>query len=118
INIKAMRHGLVKAQAIFKVIRRTPAIKIDDDDALSFNSIDSDIVFNNVSFTYQGKKNKTLDNFTLIIPKGMVTALVGPSGSGKSTVVKLLERFYDPDEGSIEINDTDLRSVNLRQYRK
>ena len=49
--------------------------------------------------------------------QGKVTALVGPSGSGKSTIVQLMERFYDPTEGSILIDGQDLRKINLRDFR-
>jgi ATP-binding cassette subfamily B (MDR/TAP) protein 1 len=49
---------------------------------------------------------------------GKTTAIVGPSGSGKSTVVQLLERFYDPLEGAVFIDDNDLKTINLREYRK
>jgi ATP-binding cassette, subfamily B (MDR/TAP), member 1 len=54
---------------------------------------------------------------TCTIEKGKTTAFVGPSGSGKSTIVKLIERFYDPDEGAVMIGNQDLRKLNLRDYR-
>jgi len=44
-------------------------------------------------------------------------AIVGPSGSGKSTIAKLIERFYDPTSGLVTVDGTDLKGINLRQYR-
>ena len=82
-----------------------------------FKTIDSDITFNKVSFQYKSRATKTLDNVSLTIEKGKVTAFVGPSGSGKSTMAKLMMRLYDPDEGSITIGDTPLTDINLREYR-
>ena len=49
---------------------------------------------------------------------GKTTAIVGPSGSGKSTIVQLMERFYDPNEGEILIDDVPIKELNLRSYRK
>lgn len=60
----------------------------------------SDLVLENVSFSYDGTK-KVLDKVNLKIKSGTTVAVVGPSGSGKSTLVKLLARFYDPDSGSV-----------------
>lgn len=54
---------------------------------------------------------------TINFEQGKVTALVGPSGSGKSTIVQLIERFYDPSEGSILIDSQNLKDVNLKDFR-
>ncbi len=50
--------------------------------------------------------------------EGKTTALVGPSGSGKSTIVQLLERFYDPEEGQVLLDGTDIKSLNLSTLRR
>lgn len=54
----------------------------------------------------------------LKIEKEKTTAIVGASGSGKSTAVKLLERYYDPTDGRIEVGGKDLRDYNLKSFRK
>lgn len=58
-----------------------------------------------------------MNNLCLTIEGGKTTALVGPSGSGKSTVIQMLERFYDPDQGSITLDGQDIRSINLCSLR-
>lgn len=74
--------------------------------------------FNAVRFAYPTRPNKPiLDKFKLSVRKGETLALVGPSGGGKSTTIGLIERFYDPDEGSIEFEGYDLKQLNLQWYR-
>jgi ABC-type multidrug transport system fused ATPase/permease subunit len=58
-----------------------------------------------------------LNNVSLTIPEGKFTAIVGSSGSGKSTIIHLLERFYDPVEGSISINGHNLNTLNVPYLR-
>jgi ATP-binding cassette subfamily B protein len=80
----------------------------------------SHIRFDNVTFSYPGAKPESrpvLRNFTLEIPAGRMVAFVGPNGSGKSTLVKLLCRFYDPTQGSIELDGVDLREFSPEQLR-
>lgn len=73
-----------------------------------------DITLNNVSFGY-GKK-EVLHNFSLKIPDGTVTALVGPSGSGKSTVARLIASLWDVQGGNIKIGGVDIRDMSLSDY--
>ena len=58
-----------------------------------------------------------LNKVSLKFERGKVTALVGPSGSGKSTIVQLIERFYDPQEGEILIDDIPFKKINLKDFR-
>lgn len=75
--------------------------------------LSGDIEFQNVSFAYPTRENTwILKNFSLKIPKCMVIAIVGSSGSGKSTIASLLLRFYDPNLGSILLDNHDLRSLD------
>jgi ATP-binding cassette subfamily B protein len=76
------------------------------------------ITFNHVSFTYPDATLKALDNFTMTIPSGKIVAIVGPNGAGKSTLLKLLCRFYDVDEGSITIDDHDLKHFDIDDLRR
>jgi ATP-binding cassette subfamily B (MDR/TAP) protein 1 len=59
-----------------------------------------------------------LNNFSINFEAGKTTALVGSSGSGKSTIVQLIERFYDPEQGSVLIDDLDIRTLNLTHLRR
>jgi len=75
------------------------------------------IRFRGVSFRYPGASQPALRNFDLEIPAGRITAVVGSNGAGKSTLIKLLCRFYDPEEGAIEIDGADLRTLDLDSLR-
>jgi ATP-binding cassette subfamily B protein len=76
------------------------------------------IRFEGVSFTYPGAFHRALNGFDLEIPKGKVVALVGHNGAGKSTLIKLLCRFYDPDEGRILLDGVDLRALDHIALRR
>jgi ATP-binding cassette subfamily B protein len=76
------------------------------------------IRFQNVTFRYPGSPEPVLRDFTLDIPAGRVVAFVGPNGAGKSTFVKLLCRFYDPDQGRIELDGADLRDLPIEELRR
>lgn len=74
--------------------------------------------FHNVSFAYPARPSSVvLRDFNLSVHLGETVAIVGASGSGKSTIVQLIERFYDPNEGSIEMDGVDLRSYSPRWLR-
>lgn len=73
--------------------------------------------FKNVSFCYQGR-DELLSDFSLELPAGKVTAIVGHTGAGKSTVANLLQRYYDVTSGSVTINGIDVREFALEDLRK
>jgi len=80
--------------------------------------IQNGVKFNNITFTYPGSKIPALENFNLTIPQGKITALVGANGAGKTTAVKLLCRFYDPQEGKVTIDGIDLRKFSKKELRE
>ncbi|MFN4284773.1 MAG: ABC transporter ATP-binding protein [Lacibacter sp.] len=80
-------------------------------------SIRGDIRFENVTFVYPHTGIRALHRFHLHIRKGERVAILGKTGSGKSSVAQLLLRFYDPTEGRILVDGTDLRDMDLRHYR-
>lgn len=116
-NISAFVRGLECGGAILDTINRKPTIDLDEPDTIPVEKIDQDIHFNKVSFSYKNSKRRVLKGVSFKIEHGKTTALVGPSGSGKSTVIKLLERFYDPQEGEVIVNGLNLKALNLRSYR-
>jgi ATP-binding cassette, subfamily B, bacterial len=70
-----------------------------------------------VRFRYPGSGTETLSDINLLLPAGQVVGLVGENGSGKTSVVKLLLRYYEPDEGRIMLDGTDIRSFDPESYR-
>ncbi len=78
----------------------------------------SNIKFNNVSFKYDSTDERAIDKINFDVKGNTMTAFVGHSGAGKSTIINLLPRFYDPQEGSIQIDNQDIRKISLKSLRK
>ena len=74
--------------------------------------------FNNVSFSYVSTQQKAVKELNLIIKGNSMAAFVGHSGAGKSTIINLIPRFYDPQEGHIKIDGQDIKNVSLKSLRK
>jgi ATP-binding cassette subfamily B protein len=81
-------------------------------------TFEKNIIVQDLNFTYPGNTSPTLSNVSFEIKKGEIIALVGPNGAGKSTLVRLLSRLYDPDSGSVKIDDCDIRNLDPEKYRK
>lgn len=77
------------------------------------------IAFNDVIFRYPGRPTvSALDGINLTVKAGETVALVGPSGAGKTTIIQLIQRFYDPSEGTITLDGVDLRDMNRADFRQ
>jgi ATP-binding cassette subfamily B protein len=76
------------------------------------------IALHGVTFHYPGSRRLVLDGVSLTIPAGKIAAVVGTNGAGKSTLIKLLCRFYDPQEGTIELGGVDLRELRIADLRQ
>ena len=85
--------------------------------AIDLEKIKENISFNDVSFSYP-KTRQALEHVSFDIKAGQTAAFVGHSGAGKTTVTQLVPRFYDPTEGSITIDGTDIREFNLSSLRQ
>jgi len=88
----------------------------DDSRTINLKNIIGDVVFNNVSFSYD-KGKQVLHNISFKAEQGSVTALVGSSGSGKSTIASLVASFISPESGTITIDGNDISKVNLNSFR-
>lgn len=75
------------------------------------------LTLNNVSFRYKGSPAPVLKDLDLVIPANKMTAIVGASGSGKTTLMKLLLKFYEPDEGNISVGSFNLREIAQKTWR-
>jgi len=99
-----------------EVLDSAPEIE-DLPDALPIESVNGEIVFENVSFGYTSE-HRILKNVTFKIPEGKKLAILGTTGSGKSTIINLIPRFYEINEGSIKIDDIDIRNYILKDLRR
>jgi ATP-binding cassette subfamily B protein len=114
--------GLGASGRVFFLLERTPAIPKPQEEGdfriVSPSQIQGEITFRSVQFSYPSRPDiHVLKEFTLTIPANSTTALVGSSGSGKSTVVALLQRFYDIQSGSIEIDGYNIENLDLKWLR-
>lgn len=75
-----------------------------------------DVSLDHVSFSYEDAAGKALDDVSLDVPEGTITALVGESGGGKSTVANLIARFWDVDEGVIRVGGVDVREMDYKYW--
>jgi len=106
------------ASGIFKMIDRPSMIDPLLDDGKQPEKIDGHIVLRNVSFAYPSRPSvKVLDDVSMDFEAGEITAIVGASGSGKSTVVGLIERWFDPEAGTVFVDGHDIKELNLRWLR-
>ena len=101
---------------IFEILD-TPPIIADAEDAVEKNSFSELLKFDNVSFNYEDSNESVLKNINFEVQKGEILALVGPSGGGKSTLVDLIPRFYDPVQGSILLDNIDIRKIKIDSLR-
>lgn len=102
----------------FQTLDRTPAIDAYNPSGLKPHVVRGHIEFRHVSFRYPSRLDIPIfANFDLTIQPGQTVALCGPSGSGKSTAIALLQRFYDPEIGSILLDGQDIRGLNLAWLR-
>jgi ATP-binding cassette subfamily B protein len=96
---------------LFAYIDRIPEIA-DDPSARHLTQAAGSVRFDHVSFTYPGGARPAVRDLTADIEPGQTIALVGPSGAGKTTITGLVARFFDPDQGRILIDGTDVRQVS------
>ncbi len=110
-----LNHALVDMERMFDLVDTEPEI-IDRPGAPPLALSRGEVRFDRVSFAYQ-QDLETLKDISFTIPGGKTLAVVGPSGSGKSTLAKLLLRLYDPDAGTISIDDQDIKSLTQESVR-
>lgn len=107
--------GKASAERVFDLLDFEIDIK-DPDTAKAFPKMPLEVCFDAVDFKYT-ERAKLLSDFSLTMPAGKVTALVGHTGAGKSTVANLIQRYYDVSEGSVKVNGVDVRDMTLKSLR-
>ncbi|KAG7475856.1 multidrug resistance protein 1-like [Solea senegalensis] len=118
-NIQTFASARGAAHKVYSIIDQRPIIDSYSEEGFKPDFIRGNIEFNNIHFSYPSRPDvKVLDNMSLSVDSGQTIALVGSSGCGKSTTIQLLQRFYDPHEGSVCIDGHDIRSLNVRYLRE
>ena len=103
------------ARRIFDLIAEEPQTP-EPENAVDMKEIKGNVKAEDVSFSYTPEQ-KLIEHFNLTVKPGQRIAIVGPTGCGKTTLINLLMRFYDVDEGSIKVEDVDIREMTRRSLR-
>jgi len=111
-----IQQGIAAASRVFEVLDTLPDVR-EKKDAPDLAGIEKGIEFDHVDFRYSEQGEYILKDISCRVPPGTLVAIVGSSGAGKTTLVDLLPRFYDPQNGAIRIDGTDIRDVSLASLR-
>lgn len=119
-QVAAIQKALGATDRVFELIDgEIEAISMTADTTEKNNPSGGEVTFSNVQFTYPSRPDfKVLNGISFTAKRGQTIALVGSSGSGKSTIASLMLRFYQPQQGSITLNNKDANEVPLTQWRE
>ena len=112
---REIRQALTDKENMFSLLEVAPTTNDDLEDIPQSN--DAEIRFENISFDYDIRRT-IIKNISFTVPNGKKVAIVGPTGAGKSTISRLLFKFYDPKEGNIFINNTNVNKISQNSLRK
>ena len=112
---REIRQALTDMENMFSLLEVAPTTNNDLNDIPQSN--DAEIRFENISFDYDIRRT-IIKNISFTVPNGKKVAIVGPTGAGKSTISRLLFKFYDPKEGNIFINNTNVNKISQNSLRK
>lgn len=111
------QNGMTGYERFLDIMSIEPDIK-DKSNAVEISEVQGRVSFENVCFRYEEDLENVLSNVNLRVDKGEYVALVGSSGAGKTTLCSLIPRFYEVSEGSIKIDDVDIRDFKLNNLRQ
>ncbi|XP_058096562.1 ABC transporter B family member 19 isoform X2 [Magnolia sinica] len=118
-NLGAFSKGKAAGYKLMEIIKQKPSIIQDPTDGKCLAEVNGNIEFKDVTFSYPSRPDVFIfREFSIFFPAGKTVAVVGGSGSGKSTVVALIERFYDPNQGQVLLDNVDIRTIQLRWLRE
>ena len=110
-----LQRGIAASESIYDLLDS----RSENIDMIDTTNIEGSISisFKNVTFKYPSSQSNVLENINLDISKGETVAIVGKSGSGKTTLLDLIPRLYDPDQGDIYFNTSNIKDINLNKIR-
>ena len=114
--ITELQNALACAGRVFELMEAQPQVP-DQPDARVLEDAAGHVEIQDVSFSYR-QDQRLIEGFNLDVRPGQRVALVGPTGCGKTTVINLLMRFYDVNQGSIQVEGTDIRQITRKSLRK
>lgn len=114
--IENYQKGMSGFARFVETLNIDPDIK-DDPNAINIDKVKGDIIFNNISFSYNNKE-KVLENINLSINAGETIAFVGPSGGGKTTLCSLIPRFYEVSKGTVTVDGIDIKKIKQKSLRE
>ncbi|MDX1578708.1 MAG: ABC transporter ATP-binding protein, partial [Gemmatimonadota bacterium] len=115
-TIGSLKERFISLEIAFDLLDEEPEIA-DAPDARPIDRAEGSVAFEGVSFGYEGRA-ETLRDIDIAVPGGSIVGIVGPTGAGKTTLVSLISRFYDPDEGRVLLDGTDVRTLTLASLRR
>lgn len=113
--ITELQNALACAARIFELIEEKPQIP-DKENATVLSDVEGKVDLNHVAFSYVSDR-KLIEDLDLHVKPGQRIAIVGPTGCGKTTIINLLMRFYDVNQGSIQVENKDIRDITRKSLR-
>lgn len=114
--LNQLQKGEAASRRVFAVIDLEPSI-FDKEEALPLEEPITSLSFKDVSFSYPSSKSNVLNNINLEISSGEFLGVMGHTGAGKSTILKLIEKFYQPQHGQVLINGIDINNFTIKSVR-